>query len=78
MTGLILSEAIDHIMNELVYRTRKAAGNLISESQNFTFCFKHICGKITQVLNENARKPLSIGYLAFSLCSDILAVLSVF
>ena len=32
----------------------------------------------TQVLNENARKPLSIGYLAFSLCSDILAVLSVF
>lgn len=32
----------------------------------------------TQVLNENARKPLSIGYLAFSLCSDILAALSVF
>ena len=40
-----------------------------------------ICGRIgftTQVLNENARKPLSIGYLAFSLCSDILAALSVF
>ena len=40
-------------------------------------------GKVTQggkpqVLNENARKPLSIGYLAFSLCSDILAALSVF
>ena len=33
---------------------------------------------ITQVLSENARKPLSIGYLAFSLCSDILAALSVF
>ena len=33
---------------------------------------------VTQVLNENARKPLSIGYLAFSLCSDILAALSVF
>ena len=33
---------------------------------------------ISQVLNENARKPLSIGYLAFSLCSDILAALSVF
>lgn len=32
----------------------------------------------SQVLNENARKPLSIGYLAFSLCSDILAALSVF
>ena len=32
----------------------------------------------TQVLNENARKPLSIGYLAFSLCSDILIALSVF
>ena len=34
--------------------------------------------KKSQVLNENARKPLSIGYLAFSLCSDILAALSVF
>ena len=34
--------------------------------------------KVSQVLNENARKPLSIGYLAFSLCSDILAALSVF
>ena len=32
----------------------------------------------SQVLNENARKPLSIGYLAFSLCSDILTALSVF
>ena len=41
----------------------------------------HTAGKnvrISQVLNENARKPLSIGYLAFSLCSDILAALSVF
>ena len=34
--------------------------------------------KESQVLNENARKPLSIGYLAFFLCSDILAALSVF
>ena len=33
---------------------------------------------VSQVLNENARKPLSIGYLAFSLCSDILTALSVF
>lgn len=38
----------------------------------------HVIMEISQVLNENARKPLSIGYLAFSLCSDILAVLSVF
>ena len=37
-----------------------------------------LCSLLTQVLNENARKPLSIGYLAFSLCSDILAALSVF
>ena len=39
---------------------------------------KRIKYEVSQVLNENARKPLSIGYLAFSLCSDILAALSVF
>jgi len=48
-----------------------------------TLIFNHLIidtgkRKVSQVLNENARKPLSIGYLAFSLCSDILAALSVF
>ena len=48
-----------------------------------TLIFNHLIidtgkRKVSQVLNENARKPLSIGYLAFSLCSDILATLSVF
>lgn len=51
--------------------------------ETLTYIFKETKEKIsveiaTQVLNENARKPLSIGYLAFSLCSDILAALSVF
>ena len=48
-----------------------------------TLIFNHLIidtgkRKVSQVLNENARKPLSIGYLAFSLCSDILTALSVF
>ena len=48
-----------------------------------TLIFNHLIidtgkRKVSQVLNENARKPLSIGYLAFSLCSDILIALSVF
>jgi hypothetical protein len=50
----------------------------IDSEKEMVFKRKRLKSPQSQVLNENARKPLSIGYLAFSLCSDILAALSVF
>jgi len=44
----------------------------------YPFSFLWYNTKASQVLNKNAKSPLFIRLLAFSLCSDIFLILSIF